>query len=847
MTANPPPPPRNETALADLFQGLFDVSVRRARRIVDDHPELRRPDAVNRLVMSAGFALDDGQSRQAERWYAIAGLLIGNNNRDVANLIAQLVHIYEELTPEGEPEDWDFGTALLVIHYATEDGFLRSCHPNMAAGVLHMAAALRGRYGRFERNPDTVADAVDLARMAVAAGQSGIPQRVDHLIGLAERLRELFEITADPAHLLEATKTMRMAAAEADPNSLAYADSLNTLSRNLAYTYEITGDRSKLEESIAVSRRAVDAADAADPAYPVILSMLSARLRELYQLTLRRGLLDEAVDAARAAVDHVDADDPRRPGLLTNLAGSLGGRAKVAKSHEDLDQAIAAAREALDRTVPEGFDRPDFLHNLAALLGKRFDEHHRREDIDEAIRLLRDALDATPVSSARRPVRAANLATRLAARFEATGDDHDLEEARRVTTFNAELGYSDAIRMGETRAYLARQAGDVYAAIQPLQGALEAFRSESERLRGDRGALRELATHAEGLISNLASCHAVAGDVSRAREVLEAPRVWLPRPGAPRSDFDDPATVWVCAGDWETVILSTHLDEPVVLPVNRFDMGDVLFTALDEARRGQPGTAVSALVDFTSRLTERFPDTDALLIAPTGFCGLLPFAAGRTSEGTALIERAAITVAPSAAWAAAAHRDRPEGGSFGVFHPGPPSWPQLHLGRDRSSFAMMFGRDACIEMPTAADVLRHLNADGVVAHFSCHGSYDALDPMSSGLELEDRLSLRAVLQHQEVNWLVNLSACESGIPDLARSEQMISFPTAFLLAGASHVIGTLWSVGNVAATTYNERFYEEVLAGMPPAAAHRDAVLRVREMRSHALWWAAFTHYGSPG
>jgi CHAT domain-containing protein len=163
--------------------------------------------------------------------------------------------------------------------------------------------------------------------------------------------------------------------------------------------------------------------------------------------------------------------------------------------------------------------------------------------------------------------------------------------------------------------------------------------------------------------------------------------------------------------------------------------------------------------------------------------------------------------------------------------------------------------------------LSSLQPDTLVAHFSCHGGYDNVRPLSSGLELRDRLTLQAVLDHPHAAWLVNLSACETGVPDLTRSEQMISLPVGFLLGGAAHVIATLWSVGNDQATEYNRRFYQRLLAGERPALAHRGTINELRAastskptkartlvvvdqsplpMLDHPFWWAGFTHYGSP-
>ena len=124
--------------------------------------------------------------------------------------------------------------------------------------------------------------------------------------------------------------------------------------------------------------------------------------------------------------------------------------------------------------------------------------------------------------------------------------------------------------------------------------------------------------------------------------------------------------------------------------------------------------------------------------------------------------------------------------------------------------------------------------------------------------------------HGTAPWLVNLSACETGIPDLQASEQQISFPTGFILGGAAHALAPLWPIGNVHATIANRAFYHRLIEGEHPAEALRTAINGLRCGRvpatswargpvaavqqpgirsidfTHPFWWAPLTHYGSP-
>ena len=216
-----------------------------------------------------------------------------------------------------------------------------------------------------------------------------------------------------------------------------------------------------------------------------------------------------------------------------------------------------------------------------------------------------------------------------------------------------------------------------------------------------------------------------------------------------------------------------------------------------------------------------------------------------------------------------------------MFHPGT---PPLDLRADRCQFDDLTGAEI-LDRPTAEDVLAALQPGLDIGHFSCHGSYNALRPFASHLALETDLQLSAVLAHRHAPWLTNLSACETGIPDLQALEQLISFPTGFLLAGSAHMIATLWPVDNAAATTVNGHVYHDLVEQVHPAVAFREAVGHLRRAastpeasimessasevdaralgedddqrvsprhgleclpRDHPLWWAPFVHYGSP-
>jgi CHAT domain-containing protein len=178
-----------------------------------------------------------------------------------------------------------------------------------------------------------------------------------------------------------------------------------------------------------------------------------------------------------------------------------------------------------------------------------------------------------------------------------------------------------------------------------------------------------------------------------------------------------------------------------------------------------------------------------------------------------------------------------------------------HVGEELHPVEAQFGAAALTLEPEEA------TADGIAnqlpgrthLHFSCHGSFDWLDPLASGLalpngetltlnEINSRLSLDTVR-------LVTLSACESGVTEANRlPTEFVGLPAAFLQAGAAAVVGSLWSVDAESTAQLMEVLYERHLGGrLDPAEALREAQLAVKREYdfSHPFYWSAFAAVGA--
>ena len=89
--------------------------------------------------------------------------------------------------------------------------------------------------------------------------------------------------------------------------------------------------------------------------------------------------------------------------------------------------------------------------------------------------------------------------------------------------------------------------------------------------------------------------------------------------------------------------------------------------------------------------------------------------------------------------------------------------------------------------------------------------------------------------------LVTLSACETGIGDLASGEGVIGLRRAFVAAGARHVLSTLWPISDEMTVELMLDFYERLGQGQDATVAFASAqgealkVFREQDARGEAI------------
>lgn len=179
--------------------------------------------------------------------------------------------------------------------------------------------------------------------------------------------------------------------------------------------------------------------------------------------------------------------------------------------------------------------------------------------------------------------------------------------------------------------------------------------------------------------------------------------------------------------------------------------------------------------------------------------------------------------------------------------------------------AALFGARAVDRPGLTGDDVERLCRDRDICHFSCHGHFDELYPLSSGLVLragaddgEPPTSADAVLSARQImrmrlrSELICLSACETAMSEVGEGDELLGLIRAFLYAGAPSVVASLWKVDAESTRDLMVTFYRHlresyVASGsIEKPEALRQAQLRVmeREGARSSFHWAPFILVG---
>ncbi len=137
---------------------------------------------------------------------------------------------------------------------------------------------------------------------------------------------------------------------------------------------------------------------------------------------------------------------------------------------------------------------------------------------------------------------------------------------------------------------------------------------------------------------------------------------------------------------------------------------------------------------------------------------------------------------------------------------------------------------------------------------AAHAEADRVDPLYSRILLANEDGKQNFLEAHEVLdldlddvALVTLSACESGLGRVATGDEVLGFSRAFLAAGTSSLILSLWPVADDATEILMTTLYGELAKGADVQLAMQSAQLALlaRSEFEHPFFWAPFNVIGN--
>jgi CHAT domain-containing protein len=145
--------------------------------------------------------------------------------------------------------------------------------------------------------------------------------------------------------------------------------------------------------------------------------------------------------------------------------------------------------------------------------------------------------------------------------------------------------------------------------------------------------------------------------------------------------------------------------------------------------------------------------------------------------------------------------------------------------------------------------IRELGPQSNVLHFATHGKFNAIRPLDSALLLAPGGGEDGTLTASEIfglglpGNLVVLSACETGLGQLATGDEILGLTRAFMYAGAPQLIATLWEIDDQATSELMDHLYANLGKDSAPQAL-RAAQMKVRSRYPHPYYWAGFVSHG---
>jgi len=299
--------------------------------------------------------------------------------------------------------------------------------------------------------------------------------------------------------------------------------------------------------------------------------------------------------------------------------------------------------------------------------------------------------------------------------------------------------------------------------------------------------------------------------------------------------------------------------------VNKVELVRNLISRRDDDRWRKPAASLARYLLDPVLADGQLEGIKHLYLVPHGSLNYLPFALLPSNAGGSrrVIEDFTLAYLPTAAVLLRPNVDTASSSSMLAMAPARSRLQ--HAGAEASAVNALFAPDskALLGESATESAFKQEAANYRLLHLATHGYFNKLNPLLSGLELESdatndgQLELHEILGLQLAADLVTLSACQTGMgsghfAEVPAGDDFVGLTRAFLYAGSSSVLATLWEVDDASTAGLMQRFY----GGLKDATSNEDRATALAQAQRaflasekyrHPYFWAPFVLVGELG
>ena len=284
-------------------------------------------------------------------------------------------------------------------------------------------------------------------------------------------------------------------------------------------------------------------------------------------------------------------------------------------------------------------------------------------------------------------------------------------------------------------------------------------------------------------------------------------------------------------------------------------VADYAKTILDDAdsknlsRLQAPGQALYKLL--VAPVQDALPGNARITVVPDGCLNGVNLETLIRPDGRFWVEEAAIEVAPSLRLLDTNQETPPARDSILLIGDPTPGLdlPQLPFARQEIHDIMELYPNHVVRKGSEArpEAYKQANPDRFpLIHFATHALPNLSSPLDSSIVLSQGRLYAGEIQHVKLSHaLVTISACRSAGAKTYAGEGLVGFAWAFLGAGASGVIGSLWDANDRSTAPFMKAFYSRLRQNKPPAVALHETKLEflANPAFHEPYYWAPFQIY----